>query len=117
MSIPNYLARSQAGLRFIAQAKLFNEGGFERLQEYVASHYTDEALEKESVSDRIAALQTLHQQVGRIRVSELVNADKHRTVMILETEKGGLHYARVKVLEEYPHKVSQFLIRPHGGQE
>lgn len=111
------LAHSQAGLRFIAQMTLYNRGDFERLRAFVAENYDTALLAAESGDERLRRFREAHRTLGRVRVRELISAEKYRIVVLLEAEKDDrLYYTRLKVAEDYPHPVVQHLFRPHGAE-
>jgi uncharacterized protein with GYD domain len=72
---------------------------------------------KLSRSKRLAAVQDTYQAVGLGRVHELMSAEKCRVVAVLEAERDErLYYLRLKVAEDYPHPITQYIHRPHGGE-
>ncbi|MCB9450630.1 MAG: hypothetical protein H6672_04280 [Anaerolineaceae bacterium] len=110
------LALSSAGKRFIAQMTLYNTGNFERLATFIAESYTPEQLAEQSAADRLAALQQAHTEAGRLRVFHHVSVTDYRVVLLLQSESGSLYYNRLKVDEEYPHLITQYIHRPHGDK-
>ncbi len=102
-------------MRFIAQMQIYNIGNFERLRTYLEDNYVPSAFEKVSLDKQHQQWQDCYETHGRFRVSELIAADKHRVVLILQAEHTGqLVYNRVKVSDDYPHLVTQYMHRLHG---
>jgi hypothetical protein len=115
------LAGSQAGMRFIAQMTFFNQGDFDRLRTFITYGYDPALLDDQSVDDRLHQLQSIYKTLGKMRVSEIISADKYRVAMLLEAQHASdLYYTRIKVGEDYPHHVIQYIhrsYRKNGGQE
>ncbi len=62
------LVTSNAGMRLMAQQMLYNRGDFERLREFIGESYTAEALEDQSVEDRLEIFESMlaqHRQAAR----------------------------------------------------
>ena len=102
-------------MRFIAQMQIYNMGNFERLRTYLEDNYAPSAFEKVSLNEQLQQWQDSYATHGRFRVKELIAADKHRVVLILQGEHTEqLVYNRVKVSDDYPHLVTQYVHRLHG---
>ncbi|RMG86443.1 MAG: hypothetical protein D6712_07545 [Chloroflexi bacterium] len=109
------LMKTQVGLRFIAMMAIYAKGDMERLRQYIAEYYTDDALASKSVEERLAEFEVAHEQVGRFRVQQLMGLSDYQAIIITETEKGGGFYMhQMQVEEEYPHKVIEYILRPVG---
>jgi len=107
------LRGSQAGMRFIAQMHIYNMDNADRLETFIQDSYHDDQLAQQSVTDRLADLRTMYENVGKVRVKQVMAAGEHHVIVIIETEKGEqLFYIEVKVEEEYPHKIIQFMNQP-----
>jgi len=98
--------RSNAGMRLIALATIYNKGDFARLRAYMKEHFTVSALETVPVALRLAELRDQFRTAGKVRVRQVVTYDKHRVVAILSSEHGGNFIEDIAVEEDYPHKVS-----------
>ncbi|MDX2138966.1 MAG: hypothetical protein SF123_12820 [Chloroflexota bacterium] len=106
MSDQDVLMRSNAGMRLIALATIYNKGDFTRLRAYMKEHFTPSALETAPIALRLAELREQFRTTGKVRVRQVVTHDKHRVVAILSGEHGGNFIEDIAVEEEYPHKVS-----------
>jgi hypothetical protein len=104
-----HLARSQAGMRLIAQMTFYNKGDFERLRTFIEESYTSGALEVMSAKDRLLDLKMTSRVAGKLRVRQVVATDKHRVVAMLQGQKNSSMYlAQMVVEEDYPHKVMDY---------
>lgn len=103
------LARSNAGMRLIAQLTLFNKNEFDRLLHFIAQGYDDAALAAQSAADRQAALRQLQTDAGRLRVYQVLAVDKHRVAVLLQAQAGdAFYYCELAVGEDYPHKIIEY---------
>jgi hypothetical protein len=109
------MALSSAGKRFIAQMTLYNSGSFDRLRTFIAESYTPEQLAEQPAADRLAALEQLFAEAGRLRIFHHISVTDYRVVLLLQNQAGELFYNRLKVDEEYPHLITQYIHRPHGA--
>ena len=109
------LALSSAGKRFIAQMTLYNSGNFDRLATFIAESYTPEQLAEQPAADRLAAMQQAQDEAGRLRIFHHISVDDYRVVLLLQNQTGNLYYNRLKVSEDYPHLITQYIHRPHGA--
>jgi beta-phosphoglucomutase-like phosphatase (HAD superfamily) len=107
------LSGSQAGMRFIAQMKLYNDQNLERLQAFINDSYADTLLQERPTQDRVADCVEMLAQLGRQKVHQVLASGKHQVSVVMTTEKvGGFFYIEVQVEEDYPHKISKFLHAP-----
>ncbi len=100
------LVTSNAGMRLIALQTLYNRGDFDRLQAYFTEYGTPAVLEVQSAEDRVAGLQTLHSEIGKLRVSQVLAVDKHHVVVLMAAQHvAGYFMHELTVEEDYPHKI------------
>lgn len=105
------LARSNAGMRLVAQMTFFNKAEFDRLQGFITESYTEQALTDQSVTDRLAELQALRQSAGKLRVYQVLAIDKHKAVVLMQAQADeSFQYVELAVEEDYPHKITQFTL-------
>ena len=103
------LMQTAAGRRFIAFLTIFNSGNADRLRTYIAENTTEKALESQSVDDRWQQLIDTMNEVGKLRVHQVVAADDHYIVVLVQAKNTGDFYINeYKVDEEYPHKVMKY---------
>lgn len=103
------LVTSNAGMRLIAQQTLLNKGDFERLRAFITESYAPPALETQSHEARLRDLRTLAAEAGKLRVYQVIGADKHRVIVLLESERGpALYMTQLAVEEDYPHRITQY---------
>lgn len=103
------LARSNAGMRLIAQTTFLNQKNAERLEAFIRQSYTDNALAEEAAEARFAALQALAAQAGRLRLHQALALDKHRVIVVMRGEHGdSFYYLEMAVEEDYPHKITAY---------
>lgn len=103
------LVLSNAGMRLIALQTLYNRGDLDRLHTYIGDYYSDEALATQSAADRLAALQTLLAQAGKMRVYQVLATDKHRVVVLMQAQNAdSLFMHELAVEDDYPHRITQF---------
>lgn len=106
------LQQSQAGMRFIAQTTLYNRANFARLKQYIADSYHADQLEQQSVADRLANMQAMYDDIGRVRVKQLLAVNENHVILALSAEKtDNLFYTEVKVEDDYPHKITLYMHR------
>jgi hypothetical protein len=84
------------------------------MKTFIEDGYHEDLLNKESVAERIENFQKLSETIGKMRVQEVISTTLYRLVLILEAEDGKLYYNRLKVEEDYPHRVLQYVHREHG---
>lgn len=108
MDIKTTLATSNAGMRLIAQLRLFNTGDFEKLRAYLQAYYADKAFEDIALTTRMAELKAIYRVNGKVRVEQVVAVGKHEAMVVLVSEHGGVFLAQLTVEEDYPHKVNFF---------
>ncbi len=103
------LRLSNAGMRLIAQQTLLNNGDAERLRVFITDSYAASALESQPVVSRLADLQAL----GKLRVFQVLAADKHRVVLLMQAQRDdALYMVELAVEEDYPHKITQYSQKP-----
>jgi hypothetical protein len=119
MSDQRILAGSNAGMRLIAQTSIYNSGDFARLEQYFRDNYTAAQLDEEPAERRAQAWQIVHEQIGRLRVRQVLGVDKHHVVALMTCEQhpGLLYLNEVMVEEPYPHKVSLYVHQHIGAAE
>ncbi len=111
------LKGSSAGMRLIAQMTIFNQGDFARLRTYIADNYDDSALTEIPASVRLAELKATFRVAGRLRAQQVIAIDKHRAVVMMQSEKGGLFAVQMLVGEDYPHKILGYGLQPVPVEE
>lgn len=103
------LKSSSAGMRFIAQMTLQNNGDDARLREFFAASYTSSLLEQSSADERVRSAVDWRGAAGKLRVFQVVATDKHRVIVLLQAQQTeALYYAEMAVEEDYPHRVTEF---------
>lgn len=105
------LVTSNAGMRLIAQTTLYNSGDMARLQAFIAENYTPASLEAESAVRRAQAWQGIREQIGRLRVRQVIGYDKLHVIVLMQAEHAPdtLFLNEVFVEEEYPHKIAVYV--------
>jgi hypothetical protein len=117
MSLPNAdklaLSGSQAGMRFIAQMKFYNDANFERLRVFIEDSYMPELLAEHNTTVRLTMLQEQLKTMGRLRVKQVLAAGKHQVGVAVSAElTDELFFIEVQVEEDYPHRIMKFLHAP-----
>ncbi len=106
MADKTLLARSNAGMRLIAQTTFLNQADFERLHDFIRQSYNDDALRDQPTEERLAELRALAAQAGRLRVHQVIAYDKHQVVVLMQPEHEDCFYTiELAVEEDYPHKI------------
>lgn len=107
------LQKSQAGMRFIAQTTIYNKQDLPRLRQFLDESYSEALLAEQTSEARLAAFEAWYAQEGRLRVKQVLAANEHHVIVALETEKSErLYYLELKCEDDYPHKVTQFMLAP-----
>jgi hypothetical protein len=100
------LQQSQAGMRFIAQMTIYNSSDFRRLRTFIRESYHQNALEAESLAERIAIFRQMYAALGRVRIRQTIATDPHHVVVLTEAEKAdGLLLHDLTVDPEHPHSI------------
>jgi hypothetical protein len=105
------LIHSNAGMRLIAQTKLYNDGDFARFVTFTAQNYTPAALEAETAEHRAAAWEIVRGQIGRLRVRQVLGIDKLHVIALMDAENvpDVLFLNEVMVEEAYPHLIAVYV--------
>lgn len=107
------LRASQAGMRFIAQMHIYNQANVDRLRTFIEDSYHDDQLAQQSIEARLTAFRQMYAEVGKVRVKQVMAANEHHVIIIIETEKNeAMFYMEIKVEDEYPHKITYFMNAP-----
>ena len=102
------IGASKAGRRFIAQMKLYNEGDFKRLRQFIHEAYYDLVLMENPASRRLLDLKTARRLHGRLKV-----ADEHAIKVIVLGERSGARLTlELSVSEGYPHPITHYSLMP-----
>ena len=103
------LSHSQAGMRLIAQATIYNKAEFDRLLDYIRGTYAPAALEDGGADERLRFFRDTHAALGRLKVLHVVSAEKHHVVVVMEAEHGDDYFVNdLEVEEDYPHRITHF---------
>lgn len=102
------LLKTAAGRRFIAFLTIRNSGKLDRLKTFIADNYTDKALEKHSVETLYEQYTQSLEDAGKLRVHQVVAADDHYIVVLMQGQDGKYYINEYKVEEDYPHKVLKY---------
>lgn len=103
------LTTNPAGMRLIAQMTLYNAGNWERLRRYIGDSYADLLLAETPSDDRLSSFSNLFQQIGRLRVAQVLALDKYHVVVLMQSEMGGVMQVHdLTVEDEHPHKITQY---------
>jgi hypothetical protein len=102
-----HLARSRAGMRLIAQLRLYNEGDADRLRAFLNDAYQPSALGG-SVDAMLTRLTDERATTGKLRVEQVVGIGDHQVIVVLAAQHGGLYTVSLAVDEEYPHKIASY---------
>ena len=107
------LRASQAGMRFIAQMHIYNGGDEMRLTQFIADSYHADQLAALPVAARLADLQQMRSEAGRVKVKQVMATNEHHVIVIVAAEQDDrLYYMEMRVEEEYPHRITQFMKAP-----
>jgi hypothetical protein len=104
---------SNAGMRLIAQTTIFNRQEAERLREFIEQSYSDQLLEQQPLEERLNQQIEMFIAVGKLRVFQVLATDKHRVVVLMQSQADeALYYTEMAVEEDYPHKIIEYTHRP-----
>lgn len=99
-------------MRLIALLTLYNQGDGARLRQYIAENYAPEALEGQSADDLLADMLALREQVGRVRIAQVLGVGEHQAVVMTEGEHGAWCAFQMIVSEDYPHRITFYAHQP-----
>jgi hypothetical protein len=103
------LTTNQAGMRLIALLTVYNRQDFQRLERLIDDSYASALLDDEATDDRLRAFKTLHTDVGRQRIRQVLALEKYRVVVLAQAERDhGLYVHEIQVDPEYPHKITAY---------
>ncbi|MFQ3646052.1 MAG: hypothetical protein SNJ54_08935 [Anaerolineae bacterium] len=107
------LSGSQAGMRFIALMKLYNDGHLPRLQQFIQESFAEPLLSEQDASARTAEWAARREAIGRHKVKQALAVGKHHAAVIVEAEHSdALYYVEIAVEEDYPHRITKCLHAP-----
>lgn len=107
------LMKTAAGRRLIAYLTLFNKGDMGRITDYIRDNYSDKAFETRSAEEWLTWTEAIQEQVGKLRIHQVVAVDDYYIVVIVQAQKDDQFYINeYKVDEEHPHKVLKFNHHP-----
>jgi hypothetical protein len=107
------LRASSAGMRLIAQMHIYNQHGADRLHQFISESYHAQLLSEKSAAQRLEDFQALFSQIGKMKVKQVLAANKENAITVMESEKGStFYYVELKVEEEYPHQIIHYLFAP-----
>jgi len=116
-TVAQYLAKSRAGMRYMAQMTFYNRGDFARLRQFIADSYTAEALQEIPLEDRLEEQEALYSALGKLRVEQVVGAGDHQIIVVVQAQHtGGFFFNQMVVTEDYPHAVMLFAHAPVEGE-
>jgi hypothetical protein len=102
------LSRSHAGLRLIAQMTIYNSRDFTRLRSFLIDSYAPALFEVQSAPLRLSALRKQHAELGKLRVHQVIAADPHHVVAIVQAQNNALRVVDLQVEEAYPHRIIHY---------
>jgi hypothetical protein len=106
------LVNSNAGMRVIAQTTLYNKADFARLRQYIEQNYDDEMLAEVGAGARLAEFKASFRLTGRLKIEQVIGVDKHRALVAVSAEHGGMYAMQMIVAEPYPHKILAYVLQP-----
>ncbi|GEM_PF-724566 len=106
------ISSTQAGMRLVAQLMFYNQNNETRLRQFIQESYSASELEQEGTEERLTALLSQFDALGRQKLKQLLATSKHHVVVALEAEKGGFYYCELACEDDYPHKITRFLHHP-----
>lgn len=113
MNDRSLLLTSSAGMRLVAQMTFYNAGDEARLRQFLSESYSDELLQQQSADEKTAAFLHMRNIVGRVKVQQVIGAEKHQVVAIMEAEKFKDGFVvELRVGGEYPHKIEYYMQKP-----
>jgi len=107
------LQKSQAGMRFIAQTSIYNQANWPRLAQFIDQSYSPDLLAEQPQPQRLADFQAWYEQMGRMRIKQVLAANEHHVIVALEVERQEtLYYLELQCEDEYPHLVTRCWLAP-----
>jgi hypothetical protein len=107
------LMQTPVGRRMIAFLTLMNADDPERLRQYIAENYTDEALAQESAEPRLEGHQEVIRHTGKLRVHQVVATGEYQVFIIVQGQADkGYYLSQMRIEEDYPHKIIEYGIGP-----
>jgi hypothetical protein len=102
------LQATPAGMRFIAQATLYNAGNWPRLAQFIEASYTAEALAEQSARARLAEFKAEWRMLGRLRVERVIATDRYHVVLLVVAEHTPAHFlVDFQVEAAHPHRITR----------
>jgi hypothetical protein len=61
---------------------------------------------------RLAEFKATHRLAGRLKIEQVIGIDKHRALIAVSGEHGGMYALQMIVAEPYPHKILAYVLQP-----
>lgn len=107
------LSGSQAGMRFIALMKLYNDGHLPRLQQFLQESMAEALLTAQPADAQAAEWAARRAAIGRHKVKQVLAVGKHQAAIVVSAEHtDDLYYVEIQVEEDYPHRITKCLHAP-----
>jgi uncharacterized protein with GYD domain len=104
------LSGSQAGMRFIALMKFYNDGHLPRLTQFLQESMAAPLLEAQPADARAAEWAARRESIGRHKVKQVLAAGKHQVAVVVSAEHNeALYYVEIAVEDDYPHRITKCL--------
>jgi hypothetical protein len=102
-----------AGRRYMGFLAIFNTGDAERIREYISEYYSDEALGDNTVEEMLAWHLHLYEQTGGLKIHNVYLSEEHYVIIVvMDRLNEGMHMDKMKVSEDFPHKITEYLHVP-----
>ena len=112
------IGQCKAGRRFIAQTRLYNDGDFKRLREFIHSGYYDLALMQNPAARRLLDLKVTRRLHGRLKVARVEAAEDYAIRLVVVGEASGAELRlELHVSEGYPHPITHYALLPIEADE
>lgn len=112
------LSGSQAGMRFIALMKLYNDGHLPRLQQFIQDSFAASLLTEQDAAAHTAEWAARRAAIGRHKVKQVLAAGKHQVAVVVSAEHSeAYYYVEIQVEEDYPHRITKCLHAPLQAAE
>lgn len=102
-----------AGRRYVGYIALFNSGDSERMRQFIEDNFAPEALGNNTVDEMLAWYMHLYEQTGGLKVHNVFLSQEHYVIiMVRDNKHDGLYMDKMKVSEDFPHKITEYLHVP-----
>jgi hypothetical protein len=107
------LKSTQVGRRFMRFIVAFNSADLNRLRDYITENYEENALEQYTIDAFVDWYWKLYEETGGLLVHKVFLSEEYHIMVIVQAVRDqALYLHKMKVAQEPPNKVIEYLCDP-----